>query len=98
MESTLKTLAFKMGNESTKVIKAFFRSMGAGFLILCIKINIIKGISYDLVKSLWYTFMYCATVSIWVGVAGMFSTMIYLYIKKNFISIKIWKLYAQYFY
>lgn len=88
-----------MDNESTKAIKVFFKSTGVGFLILCIKINIINGISYDMVRSLWYTFIYCFTVSIWVGVAGMFSTLIYLYIKKNLMTInKIWKSHAQYFY
>ena len=90
-----------MRDESTKVIRSFFRAMGAGFLILCIKVNMVERLSYDLVKSLWFTFMYCATVSIWVGVAGMFSTLIYFYLKKNSITIrsKIWRShYVQCFY
>lgn len=77
-----------MENESSRIIKAFFLYMGAGFVILCIRVNPIINLSYATVKALFLTFIYCYTIAIWVGLAGMLTTLMYQYLKKNSINLR----------
>lgn len=77
-----------MENESSRIIKAFFLYMGVGFVILCIKVNLIKDLSYTTVRALFLTFIYCYTIAIWIGLAGMLTTLMYHYIKKNSINLR----------
>lgn len=66
-----------------KSIANFFKYMGTGFVILCLKSLVIQELSYKVVQTLFFTFMYCFTISIWIGLAGMFSIDFYQYLKKN---------------
>lgn len=75
-----------MEEESSKIIAVFFKYMGLGFFALCIKVSVVNKVSYELVRSLWYTFMYCFTLAIWMGLVVLFTQLIFKYIKKNFVK------------
>lgn len=75
-----------MVDENSKIIKSFFRYLSTGFFILCIKVNPFKKIDYELVRTLWVTFLYCFIVATWIGLAGMGATIIFVYIKKNYLN------------
>lgn len=71
-------------------IRNFFYFFGIGFLILCIKVKI-KGLPpMETIRVLFFTFGYIYIISIWFGLAGMFTIDVYLQLKKNLKSVLIY--------
>lgn len=69
--------------DGTNSIRNFFKCMGGGFFVLSIKAVSVEQISFDILRTLFFTFMYIFIVSIWIGLAGMFAIDIYLYLKSK---------------
>lgn len=64
-------------------IHRFFFLTGIGFLILSVKVGV-KGFPVmETIKTLFFNFWYLFTISIWIGLAGMFCADTYTYLKKN---------------
>lgn len=61
----------------------FFYYLGVGFVILCIRTEIIWKPSIDVLIALWYTFGYVFTHDIWLALVIMFSYDIYNWVKKK---------------
>ncbi len=64
-------------------IQKFFFLTGVGFMILCVKVEIKGYTVIETLKTLFFTFWYLFTISMWVGLAGMFCADAYLFLKKN---------------
>lgn len=61
----------------------YFKCQTIGFIILCIKTDI-KGLTrLQIIDSFFTTFAYIYIISIWLGLASMFATDLYILIKKN---------------
>lgn len=73
-----------------KGLRTFFRYMILGFLISSVKTNLYNVPLRDIVKTLFLTFMYNFIIGIWVGLAWMFGTDLYLYLKKNIRDEQYW--------
>lgn len=71
-------------------IKNLFYFFTIGFIILCIKVKI-KGLPpMESIKTLFFTFGYIYIISIWFGLAGMFTVDIYIAIKKKLENVLIY--------
>ena len=57
--------------------------MIAGFTLSSIKAKVIGVPALEVMNNLFITFMYNFIVGIWVGMAAMFGTDLYYFIKKN---------------
>lgn len=73
-----------------KGLSTFFKYMVLGFLISSVKTNLSNVPLIDIVKTLLLTFMYNFIIGIWVGLAWMFGTDLYLYLKKNIRDEQYW--------
>lgn len=73
-----------------KGLSTFFRYMILGFLISSVKTNLSNVPLINIVKTLLLTFMYNFIIGIWVGLAWMFGTDLYLYLKKNIRDEQYW--------
>lgn len=72
-----------MNDRNHKSITRFFAAMSFSIIVLSIKIEI-KGFTViETLRSLFFTFWYLFTVSIWVGLVGMMCADMYEEIKKN---------------
>lgn len=69
-------------DKGSQTIRVYFRCMGYGFLVLCIKSAVIGGSTLLVVRHLWYTFIYMFIVSIWFGLTGMAIADFYLFLKR----------------
>lgn len=69
--------------EKNKSLQTFFRYMALGYVISSLKTDLSNRPLIDIVKDLFLIFWYNFTVGIWVGLAFMFGTDLYLYLKKN---------------
>lgn len=81
-----------MHNTDNHTMRNFFRYMGVGFVIICIKTKIQDRNVVLVLKDLFDTFTYCFTAAVWIGLSGMFTTDLYYYIKKNSMTEKKYKL------
>lgn len=77
-------------NKSHISVSNFFYFFGIGFLILCIKVKIKELPPMESIRVLFFTFGYIYIISIWFGLAGMFTVDIYLQLKKNLESVLIY--------
>jgi hypothetical protein len=68
---------------SNQSLNTFFRYMAIGFAVSSVKVSLSGVPLINIVETLFYTFMYNFVVGIWVGLAGMFGTDLYTYLKKN---------------
>jgi hypothetical protein len=71
-------------NQHKKPIENFFKYMGLGFLISCIKTDYANMKPMDVLEVLSLTFMYNAIIGIWIGLAQMFGIDLYHLVKKNY--------------
>lgn len=74
-----------MENNTQNTMRNFFRYMGIGELILCIKVDTHLAM-IEMLKELFLFNVYCLSGAVFFGISGMFSNDLYLYIKKNFIT------------
>lgn len=74
-----------------KQMSNFFKYMGFGFVILCVKAVIYFPKPLDVIHYVFFTFWECFTISIWIGLAYMATIDIYLFLKKkvkNILTLK----------
>ncbi len=69
--------------KANKSLHFFFRCAGLSAVILSLRVKIISGISVNVVKELWLTFLYVFIVAIWLGLGSMFVVDLYKYIKSK---------------
>lgn len=72
-----------MENDAAKSMAVFFKCMSISMVVLSVKVLLVEKLSIQFIKVLFMTFMYCFTIAMWIGLASMFATDIYLYIKRK---------------
>ncbi len=66
-----------------KSLNNYFKAQSVAFVILCCRQDL-KGVTpIQIVENLATTFCYIYIVSIWLGLASMFTQDLYLYLKKK---------------
>ena len=61
----------------------FFKGAGIAIVILSFKTGLISVISVNIIKQLYYTFLFIFIEAIWFGLAMMFIVDLYKYIKRK---------------
>jgi hypothetical protein len=64
-------------------LMVFFIAGGIGFMLSALNSNIVGVPPLLVVKNMFLSFMYNFIVGVWTGVAALFGSEIYFYIKKN---------------
>ena len=66
-----------------KSLNIFFKYLIVGYLLALVSVDLSKTDGVTIVLNSFIKFMYCFIVGIFIGMANMFGTDIYLWLKKN---------------
>ena len=68
----------------------FFRYLIVGFLISSVKNTYTAMDIFEVINTMFLSFLFNFIVGIWTGLAGLFGTELYFYIKKNLKNEGLW--------